>query len=105
MAHEVVTLWLESEHERGHPVPEPSAPVDEPWPQGNKVMAGDYGPTIGAPEMAKIIGVSERWLRAIAKSRGVGRKFGHYLLFLESDIERLRPLAPGRPRHASLAAD
>jgi predicted RNase H-like HicB family nuclease len=105
MAHEVVELWLESEQERQHPVPEPSPTVEDYWPRGTDVMAGDFGPAIGVPEMAKIIGVSERRLRAIAKSRGIGRKFGNYLLFLESDIEQLRPLAPGRPRHASLAAD
>jgi predicted RNase H-like HicB family nuclease len=105
MAKEVAELWLESEHERGHPVSEPSPVVEDYWPQGTKVMADDYGPAIGVPAMAKIIGVSERRLRAIANDRGVGRKFGNYLLFLNSDIERLRPLAPGRPRTTSLAAD
>jgi hypothetical protein len=105
MAHEVAVIWLESEHRRGHPVPEPSPIVEDYWPEGTYVMAGDFGPAIGVPAMAKIIGVSERRLRAIAKDRGVGRKFGNYLLFRESDIEQLRPLAPGRPRHAVLAAD
>lgn len=105
LAHEVAELWLESEQERQHPIPGPSPTVEDYWPQGTDVMAGEYGPAIGVPAMAKIIGVSERRLRAIAKSRGVGRKFGNYLLFLESDIEQLRPLAPGRPRHAALAAD
>jgi predicted RNase H-like HicB family nuclease len=106
MAHEVVEGWLESERRRKHPIPEPSAKTDNLWPRSAyHVMVGDYGPAIGVPDMAKIIGVSERRLRAIAQSRGVGRKFGNYLLFVKSDIERLRPLASGRPRTMALAAD
>ena len=66
-AHEVATLWLQSEHERGHPESPPSPGTEDPWPEGTKVIAGDYGPAIGVPEMARRLGVSERRLRAIAK--------------------------------------
>jgi predicted RNase H-like HicB family nuclease len=94
----IARIWLEMERERQHPVPRPlDYQSQEKWSQGNDVSVDDSGPLIGVPDMAKLLGVSPRRVQALAKERGVGRRFGNYLVFAESDIERLRPRSPGRP--------
>jgi predicted RNase H-like HicB family nuclease len=95
----ILGLWLESEHERGHPVPTPvDYASEEKWPQGNRVEIHGLGPVIGVADVAKLLGVSVRRVQALAKDRGVGQRFGNYLVFTEADINRLQPHAPGRPR-------
>lgn len=37
-AYAVASIWLDSERERGHPIPEPTTTEpDNPWPHGTKV--------------------------------------------------------------------
>jgi predicted RNase H-like HicB family nuclease len=102
----VAELWIDSERRRKHPLPEPTDfSMQEKWPQGNNVVIDGSGPVIGVPDMAQLLGVSERRVQALAKERGVGQRFGNYLLFRQDDIERLRPGLPGRPRKLAAAAD
>lgn len=102
----IVGLWLESEHRRGHPVPAPTDFASQvQWPKGNNIEIEGSGPVIGVPDMAKLLGVSPRRVQALAKDRGVGRRFGNYLVFSEADVERLKPRPAGRPRRLAEAAD
>lgn len=96
-AETICTLWLESEHRRKHPIPAPSPSNGSSWPQGHGVEIDGSGPVTGVPDAAKYLGVSERRVQALAKERGIGRRFGRYLLFNQADLEALRPGPPGRP--------
>lgn len=106
-AQAIAEIWLDSERRRKHPIPAPTDfSAQEQWPQGNDILIDGIGPVIGVPDMARMLGISERRVQALAKDRGVGRRFGNYLMFLQDDIERLRPGSPGRPRKPeAVAAD
>lgn len=49
-------------------------------------------------QVGDILGVTPRRVRAIAAKRNVGRQLGGAWFFLPSDVERLRPGKPGRPK-------
>jgi hypothetical protein len=52
-----------------------------------------------ARDVARILGIGSRRVRAIAKERGVGQQTDTgYWWFRHEDIERLRPGPNGRPR-------
>jgi hypothetical protein len=53
-------------------------------------------------QVAAALGLTQHRVRALARSRGVGWAVnGRAWLFQPEDIERLRPLPPGRPRRIS----
>ena len=72
-ARTVAELWIDSERGRKHPLPKPiDFSTQEKWPQGNDVVVDDSGPVIGVLDMARLLGVSERRVQALAKEGGVG---------------------------------
>lgn len=107
-AAEVLAVWIESEVEAGHPLPEVTgdgfpamwgadAYVVDLSEERNYLLAADIAPRLG---------LSRRRVNAIAQARGIGRMVGGIRLFAEDDIEALRPGPPGRPRKlAATAAD
>jgi hypothetical protein len=50
-----------------------------------------------AADVAAALGLTPSRVRALARSRGVGRRVGRDWLFGASDLERLRERTPGRP--------
>jgi predicted RNase H-like HicB family nuclease len=96
MARDALSAWVEAQLEDGRPIPEPG---DYPLPEWNWDEAG--APLITTVDAAKQLDVSPRRVRALAKTRGVGQRYGRSLLFTQDDIERMRPGLPGRPRTSS----
>ena len=52
-------------------------------------MSDILGEFISPTEMAKRLGISERYLRKFAKETGYYRKFGGKMLFLQEDVSAL----------------
>jgi hypothetical protein len=52
-----------------------------------------------AKEIAPLVGTSEKRIRILAKQRNVGQKIGKWgmWVFIESDIQKLKPGPNGRP--------
>lgn len=112
-ARAAATGWLESERERGHPIPEPKTKEpDETWPQGMGVepsTSPEPELLLGVADVARILEISPRRVQALARHRGLGRKIGTSLAFTSADIDKMRVRRPGRPpatadKHA-MAAD
>jgi antitoxin HicB len=98
-AQEAMEIWLESEIEENHPIPTPSDDgLDDMWPQGLSVPKPDMSALLTAQDVASRLGVTRRRVSALAVRRGVGRVIGGARLFVEADVEALRPGSPGRPR-------
>lgn len=53
----------------------------------------------GVDHVATVLGITERRVRALAESRGVGAKIGRNTwVFRQQDIEAMRDRQPGRPK-------
>lgn len=50
-----------------------------------------------AQEVARLLGLSARRVRALAASRGVGRRIGPLWVFAGADVDAMRVRVPGRP--------
>lgn len=92
MARDVLVDWVSAQIEDGRPIPEPREyPVPE-WDWDNA------GETLrSSAEVAEVLGVSQRRVLALAKDRGVGRKFGRSVMFSSKDITMMEPKPVGRP--------
>uniref|UniRef100_A0A6M3J857 Putative DNA binding, helix-turn-helix domain containing protein n=1 Tax=viral metagenome TaxID=1070528 RepID=A0A6M3J857_9ZZZZ len=49
-------------------------------------------------DVARILGISTRRVRALTRSRKLGRKMGRDYLYQASDIENMRTRKVGRPK-------
>jgi hypothetical protein len=52
-------------------------------------------------EVAKLLGLSTRRVRALAASRNLGQKLGPILVFTPDEVEQMRERKPGRPRQTT----
>jgi predicted RNase H-like HicB family nuclease len=93
MAKDALRTWAEAQIEDGRPIPEPS---DFAIPEWDWDTAGE--PLITTADVAKEFEVTPRRVLALAKDRGVGRRYGRSVMFTKRDVDRLRPGASGRPR-------
>lgn len=95
-ATDAIETWIAFSQEEGEPIPEPAS-----HPQALPDWTRDVVyPTLSTHDVAKMLDVSPRRVRAIAKDRGFGRMVGNSLMFYRSDIEQLRPGPVGRPAGA-----
>lgn len=49
-------------------------------------------------QVATMLGVSQRRIQALAKTRGLGRMVGHTMVFTESEVTAMRVRKRGRPK-------
>ncbi len=91
-AHEALVDWLNFERAEGNEIPPPT--IGEPaelWGR-ERVLTPET--------MADQLGISRSRVYSLARSRGIGKRISGVLVFQESDIEKLRPRPPGRPRQS-----
>lgn len=93
MAKDALRAWAEAQIEDGRPIPEPS---DFEIPEWNWAAAGE--PLVTTAQVAKEFAVTPRRILALARDRGVGRRYGRSVMFTKRDVDRLRPGRSGRPR-------
>lgn len=92
-AQDAIDTWIEFAQEEGETVPAPGSN-----PQAFPDWARDaVFPTLSTNDVARILDVSPRRVRTLAKDRGVGRMIGNSLMFYRTDIEQMRPGPVGRP--------
>jgi predicted RNase H-like HicB family nuclease len=98
-AETVLGLWIESEVEQRHPIPEPTDDgVEETWTIESYMVDELPEPEfLTAKDVAVTLGVSERRVHQLATTREVGRIVGGARIFLPSEVESLRPGPVGRP--------
>jgi len=87
--------WIASQLRHGQAIPEPS---DYPLPEWNWPDRGTDNEVLTVRQAADFFGISTRRIRAIASKRNVGMRIGQNIVFRRTDLEKLRPAAPGRPR-------
>ena len=99
-AETVLGLWIETEVESRHPIPEPSEDgADETWSfESYKVDELPEPELLTVKEASKKLGVSVRRIHQLATDRNVGRIIGGVRLFLPKEIDALIPKPAGRPR-------
>jgi len=107
MALEAMELWLESEIEQGHPIPEPSGDgigTGGMWHYPDEHFDGAEIPTyLNAEQVAERLGISKRLVNARAAEKGIGRMLGNQRVFLLSEVEQLRGGPVGRPKKVAAA--
>ncbi|MGI8485671.1 MAG: type II toxin-antitoxin system HicB family antitoxin [Thermomicrobiales bacterium] len=94
-ARDVLVDWVSAQLEDGRPIP---LPRESPLPEWDWSAVGEQ--LLSSAEAAKRLGVTQRRVLALAKSRGVGQKFGRSMMFSEEDLQRMIPGPVGRPAHA-----
>ncbi|MCO5215784.1 MAG: type II toxin-antitoxin system HicB family antitoxin [Thermomicrobiales bacterium] len=97
VAREVFDLWMHMAMEHGDPIPAPARPPSRGVPDWAQAAFPVGVPNLTANDVARILGISARRVRAIAQSRGIGERFNRTVMFFQEDIDRLRPNNPGRP--------
>jgi hypothetical protein len=93
MAKDALRVWAEAQIADGRPIPEPT---EFEIPEWTWEAAGE--PLKTTAEVAREFDVTPRRVRALAKDRGVGHRFGRTVMFTTQDVDRLRPGRNGRPR-------
>lgn len=96
-ARAAISLWLESEHEQGHPIPPPTVGDDGPGLGPDAFDLPAEPDLLTARDVGVELGVTPRRVNAIAGRRGVGRRVGRSRLYSRADLAALRPGRPGRP--------
>ena len=94
-ARNALEAWMKLSIEAGDTIPEPS---DYPLPEWNWPDRGTDNEVLTVRQAADFFGISTRRIRAIASKRNVGMRIGQNIVFRRTDLEKLRPAAPGRPR-------
>jgi predicted RNase H-like HicB family nuclease len=99
-AETVLGLWIETEVERRHPIPEPTDDgSDSTWTvESYKVEELPEPELLTVRDVSKKLGVSVRRVHQLATDRKVGRIIGGARIFLPSEIDALAPRPTGRPR-------
>lgn len=92
LARDALVTWVSAQIEDGRPIPVPGL---HPNPEWDWESAGESLMT--SAEVAQRMGVSQRRVLALAKSRGLGRKIGRSVMFRDEDIIALSPGPVGRP--------
>lgn len=105
MARASFELWVESEIEQGHPIPDPTTADPAPgWTRESFVVRepddASPSPFLTAKDAAAVLGVSHRRVNQLAAKRGVGRMVGNARVFTKADVNALTPGQRGRPRRA-----
>jgi predicted RNase H-like HicB family nuclease len=96
----VLGLWIESEVEQRHPIPEPTDDgAETTWSDGSYLVDELPEPELlTVKDVSKKLGVSVRRVHQLATDRNVGRIIGGARIFMPSDVEALTPRRAGRPR-------
>lgn len=107
-AREVFEVWMRSEVERGHTIPEPTAyPHDDFWPNGlDAELSPPLPQAFTAQEVAERLGVTRGRVHQLARAHELGRRVGNAKLFSDVEVARLAGMethSRGRPRGASAA--
>ena len=105
MARASFEIWVESEIEQGHPIPEPTNVDPAPgWAHESFVVSESDDPSatplLTAEDAAAALGVSHRRINQLAATRGIDRMVGRARDFTKADIEALTPGQRGRARRA-----
>jgi len=92
MAKDALRAWAKAQIADGRPIPEPS---DFEMPEWDWAKAGE--PLVTTTEVAMEFAVTPRRILALARDRGLGRRYGRSVMFTRDDVDRLRPGKSGRP--------
>jgi hypothetical protein len=105
-AESVLGLWIETEVEMRHPIPEPSDDGAETTWSDESFKAHELvePELLTVKDVSEKLGVSVRRVHQLANDRNVGRIVGGARIFLRSDLEALAPGPVGRPRKQPAAA-
>lgn len=101
-AQSILAEWIEAATEDGFAIPAPSQhwdPIDEIRPGAFKLPR-----LYSSEEVATELGISNRRVPALAKSRGLGQKVGNSLVFTPEEVDAMRERRPGRPRKHPVTA-
>jgi len=91
---DAIDSWVLHAESEGMEIPTPGSSI-----QGIPDWARDaVFPTLSTSDVAEILGVSARRVRALAESRKVGRIVGNSLMFFPDEVEAMKVRLPGRPR-------
>lgn len=99
-AREASELYLEVLAEHGRMAPAPLWRHNH-LPREQVVVLDPAGPTLTSTDVAKVLGISQRRVQALSRSRNIGRRVGNYVIYRQEDVEALRPGKPGRPRRTA----
>jgi predicted RNase H-like HicB family nuclease len=99
-AETVLGLWIESEVEQRHPIPEPSDKwIEATWSdESYRVDELPEPELLTVKDVSKKLGVSVRRVHQLATDRNIGRIIGGARIFLPSEIDALALRPTGRPR-------
>ena len=68
--------------------------AEQAYEAGHDAAVGDL---LTPPQVAEILGIDRSRVLRLAKSRGVGWRFGRDWLFRPADVDAMRERKPGRP--------
>jgi predicted RNase H-like HicB family nuclease len=99
-AETVLGLWIESEVEQRHPIPEPTDDgAESTWSDESYIVNELPEPELlTVKDVSKKLGVSVRRVHQLATDREVGQIVGGARIFFPTDLEALTPRRVGRPR-------